>query len=329
MKVEDVVIPSFLAFIISGGLALVGFGARHLWRGFASTRWPTVPGVVLKSGVFRSQWKSGGTTRTSDSYRARITVGYQVNGRHYTTGTIHFGQNLASNDPSDVALWALRYRTGKAVAVSYHPRDPSISAVRPGLHRDVLIWPGVGLGVTLFGISFLVLHLAKSAGLPLWGLGFRLFSVLFVLIGLGILAAGTLRLLFEHASGSWPVARGVMISSSGEFSVPAISNGGGTDSTRYYVDLGYRYEVAGREYFANLCRFGQRLWTQDVGRTKQAEELLARCRTGTEVRVAFCPSDPAVAVLEPGISSGVYWTLAAGALFALIPLPFFILSFRL
>jgi hypothetical protein len=309
--------------IILGGLALIRLGARDCWRAFASIRWPVVSAVVLKSGVAHNVLKSNGTTRGAGNYFTRITVGYQVSGRGYTTDRVYFGQALNSTQPSEVALWVLRYPVGKRISVSHHPQDPSIAVLRPGFHGDVFELPGAGLALILVAATALAIYLASNREFPLPVLMLRLMSLLFLLLGIGLLTGAGVNLWRAYASKSWPVTQGVMISGSTELRAADITDGDDAKSSYYNVHLGYRYEVDDREYFSKICRFGQ----PSESSTQEIQELEQRYPAGSEVRVAYCPRDPELGVLELDVSSNVYWILGAGVCLVVFTLSGFVASF--
>jgi hypothetical protein len=325
MKAQDFIFLPFLTLVVLGGLALIRLGADDIWRAFTSTRWHIAPGLVLKSGVTRNMFKSGTTTRGSGNYYASITVGYRVNGRDYTTNRIYFGPSVNSTRPSDVALWVLRYPVGKKVSISHHPQHPSIATIRPGITGDVLSLPVAGLAVILLGAISIVIYLASRAELSVSGLMIRLISLFFLLPGIGLVAGVGLCVWHAHASRSWPVTRGVMISGSTEFRATDITDSDDAKPSRYSVYFGYRYELNGEEYFSDLCRFGQQLDPD----TQAAHDLAQRYPAGTEVNVTYCPTDPELAVLELGISSVARWGLGAGIIIVVFALSFFIASFWL
>jgi hypothetical protein len=91
------------------------------------------------------------------------------------------------------------------------------------------------------------------------------------------------------------------------------------------VPLAYRYEVNGTQYFSNVRHFGQfiRSSSQDW-----AEAILQRYPSGTGVPVSYCPTDPDLAALEPGINSESYYLPGAGLAFLLFGIAAMIWSFR-
>ncbi len=65
-------------------------------------------------------------------------------------------------------------------------------------------------------------------------------------------------------------------------------------------------EVAGRKQYSNVRVFGQ---------TPDSSDSAGRFAYGKKVQVAYCPTDPDLAVLEPGITNDAYYLPAGGAAF--------------
>jgi len=282
-----------LGFFLVPGLLMMGFGSRNVWRGVASSHWPTAVGVV-----------------TSSSTTEGVAFRYAVNGQGYSTNLIRFGQTQGSSDSSEAQLQRLRYPAGSTVPVHADPSDPTIAVVEPGFHSDALWLPGAGLAFALSAILFGFMALGPEANFATYGIG--VFALIFVLIGLPMLAAGSLNLWRAHASRGWPVAPGVVLSGSGQLDkLEAVP---GDEETTQGRGLIYRYEVGGRKRYSDVVVFGQ---TPDSG------EGGSRFPYGAKVQVAYNPSDPELAVLEPGITNDAYFLPGAGAAFLLFGLAAF------
>lgn len=297
MKALDLIFVPALSIIVVAGLYLFGLGARNLWWAFSSTRWPTVSGVVQEANVVKEV--SHVRYKTSAiAYIARITFGYQVHGRKYQTNKIGFGQAIGTENSSDAELRRLRYPVGAEVPVSYNPRDPSIAVVKPGFDPDVVWIPGAGLGLILIGVTSIAMYLiASRGGWPL-GLGMRVFAIIIIVIGGTLLTAGLLNLWRASASQHWPVTRGVIVYARQD-------EDGATRDTR----LAFEYDVNGQKYFSNTRRFGE-IYGSDY---EAANKIMQRYPGGAEVRVAYSPDNPELAVLDPGFDSDAYYLPGAGA----------------
>ena len=65
-------------------------------------------------------------------------------------------------------------------------------------------------------------------------------------------------------------------------------------------------EVAGRKRYSNVRVFGQ---------TPDSSDSAGRFAYGKKVQVAYCPTDPDLAVLEPGVTNDAYYLPAGGVAF--------------
>lgn len=119
-------------------------------------------------------------------------------------------------------------------------------------------------------------------------------------LGAWLLAWSGAQIAHSRAALAWPVAEGVVISSSldddGGEPVPAVV---------------YTYAVGGETYAADQLGFD--VFDQPGGRGRTAT-LVARYPVGARVVVHHAPDDPAEAVLEPGDVSPFVTPLGLGAL---------------
>jgi hypothetical protein len=305
-----ILVVAFISVVVVFGLVIVGIGSRNVWRSVASTKWPRVRGAVVESSTSLSVSKDRQTGVKSATYRARITFGYQVGDKSYTTDTLHFGQTLGSGDSSDAELQHQRYPLGAPVWVSYHPADPSIATVKPGVYADVFWLLGAGLAFALPCIAGLLFFLTMDTEVRVFGIALGLFAALICLVGGAMLAAGLVRLCRAYASQSWPVASGAIVYEQQDASTSVTTYDDDTTerATSYGTNLVFQYEVGGTMHFGNTRRFGH----LDAAGKDWADEIARRYPKGTQVKVAYCPSDPDLAVLEPGIDSEAYWLPGAG-----------------
>ena len=72
--------------------------------------------------------------------------------------------------------------------------------------------------------------------------------------------------------------------------------------------------MAGRKRHSNVRVFGQ---------TPDSSDSAGRFAYGKKVQVAYCPTDPDLAVLEPGVTNDAYYLPAAEAAFLLFGLAAF------
>ncbi len=323
---QGILIWGGVLFLVVAGMIPLMMGLRSIWRGLASARWPTAAATVLKTGVSETQAGDSRSRETHTMYSAKLTFGYQVNGRDYTTETVQFGKALGSGDPSDAALLLLRYPPGAAVQVRHHPANPALSTVRSGVNVEVVLYLVAGLAFLVFGAVVTLAYLSMAHDVSVGRYAFGLAWLIMILLGLGMLAPGLQNLWRAHASRSWPRTSGVMLFADTETTttVTPDSEGDAIRSTVRGAPLAYEYEVAGRKHFSNVRAFGQ--FAASSGRW--AERILERYPTGASIPVWYCPADPDVAVLEPGILQEAYYLPGAGAAFLLFGLLALFLSWR-
>ena len=135
----------------------------------------------------------------------------------------------------------------------------------------------------------------------------RIFPLIFLCVGAGILFAGIRQVVHASSSDDWPSVPGVVRSASVEYETD--SDGAGT----YRAEVLYGYSVEGVEQLANRVTFGD-FGSSDPGR---AQRIVNRYPTGTEVDVHFDPADPTRAVLEPGVHGSTWLLPGFGAIFFL------------
>jgi len=300
-----------LFMAVPGGIVL-WMGLRSVWQGLASSHWPTVAGVVLRAGMTEDQTKGVGTKNTYKFYSTKLEFRYQVDGRDYTTETVQFGRAIGSGDISNEAVLALRYPAGTKVPVFYHPHDPALATVKPGVHTDVAWYLCGGAVLILFGVFVVLGYLATERDLALTTYITPLIWVFFMLFGVALLAPGLRNLWNARASQSWPTTDGIVIFTEEESTDQVLQDSEGRTGqfTTHGAPLAYQYEVNGTRYFSNVRHFGQFI---ESSSQDWAEAILQRYPSGTGVPVSYCPTDPDLAALEPGINSESYY-LPGGAL---------------
>ncbi len=304
-----------LFMAVPGGI-IFWMGLRSVWHGLASSRWPAVSGIVLHSGITESQAKGAGTKNTLIFYSTKLAFRYQVNGQDYTTETVQFGRAAGSGDSSSEALLVLRYPAGTQVTVLHHPRNPSLATVKSGVHTDVVWYLCGGAILILFGVFCVFGYLSTVRDIALTRYIASFFWVFFMLFGLAMLGPGLRNLWYAHASQGWPTTNGIVLYAEKEATRWVIqdSKGRAGQTTMYGMPLAYQYEIGGRRYFSNVRHFGQFIKSSS---RDWAEAILQRYPSGTGVPVSYCPTDPDLAALEPGINSECYYLPGAGLAFLL------------
>jgi hypothetical protein len=342
-----------VALLVFCGLYVFWKGARNVQMAIASVRWPKAAGVVVYSKMSREVTRATRRTKASVLFSTKTVIRYSVDGKDYTTDVLHFGQTLGSDDKSEAALLHLRYPEGKEVTVSYDPQTPSRGVMKPGLHSEAFWLPGAGVAILLPAVLLLIAGPMMIRGLkqddrafeksveraietrgredvpmppPSSGgdVGMAVAAGVFgaVACALGVLAltAGAQRYWRGSASESWPTAPGVVIfagSGRGEAEEEA---GNDTSDTAYYARIVYEYEVGGAKHVNNMRRFAQ----VEGGSAAEAEQVAARYRKGAQVKVSYFPTDPDIAVLEPGNTGASLWMPGIGAVLLLFGLACFV-----
>jgi Protein of unknown function (DUF3592) len=293
-------------FLVGVGGIPLWMGLRFVWRGLASTRWPTVSGVVLKATTSESEasQKSGAyTLGTYTFYSPKLSFGYQVKGRDYTTENLQFGHAEGSGDASEAVVLMLRYPVGAKVPIRYHPSAPALAVARSGVNSDVVWYLIAGVAFILFGVVVLLAYLSMEWELFAFQRVMGLMWLIFIFFGVGMLTPGLLRLWRAKASENWPTVNGAIVFSEQE----------GTNSR---VPLAYEYEVNGEKHFSNVRHFGQFA----ESKPNWTDGILKRYPTGTQVPVTYSPTDPNVAALESGINPEAWYLPGGGAAFLLFGL---------
>jgi hypothetical protein len=342
--------------VVLFGLFLFWKGARNIQMAVASEKWPTAPGTVISVDTTRDATRETRKSPSIVTFNTRTVIQYAVNGREYTTDVLFFGQTLGSGDKSDAALQRLRYPVGQAVMVSYDPERPATAVMRPGLHAAAFWLPGAGLAFLLpaalclfLGPSMLRNMTANDDALQKYveqamaqgqrgeipmdrpftpprqggdavmmiaAAGFGL-----LLCGGGILAltSGLQRIWHGMASQSWPTVPGSVVftnESGGLGNAEADADTSNVSSLARFV---YQYEVAGTRHYNNVRQF-----SEVEGGREELQRIGERYKKGAKVKVSYFPTDPDVAVLEPGNTSAAMILPAIGAVLVLFSLVIFI-----
>ena len=330
-----VIAYAILGLIIAGGGYLAFKGLLNIQRSIASEKWPKTTGQIVSSETSRDVTAGNRRHGATITFNTRTVVSYQVDGRQYSTDVEHFGQTLGSGDPSEAAVKRLRYPQGKAVNVFYNPASPGVGVIRPGLHADAFWLVGAGLAFALPCILCLFLIPSMFARVDPEGSDFEqqveqaidagrrgapvssikvdlpgpmpgskpmaiaagFFGCVFCGLGLLALTAGISRYWNGNASLSWPTTSGAIVTASKVDSDDESGLDSGTDSA-WYARFVYQYTVNGIDHFNNKRRFAG----VEGGSDSDASRLRETYKRGAAVKVSYSPSDPDVAVLEPGNS---------------------------
>jgi len=133
---------------------------------------------------------------------------------------------------------------------------------------------------------------------------------IFLLIGLGLSVWGWTILQDARASASWPSVEGRVISSEVTRSTDA------DGAVSYSPEVTYSYTVENASYTNGRIKFGENAY----GNRNKAEEIAANYPVGRTVTVYYEPEQPALSVLEPGVTAGSFIVLCIGVFFVIISL---------
>jgi hypothetical protein len=90
-----------------------------------SARWPTVPGTIEGGEVSTRRGRSRYGDEAIETATANLAYSYRLNGTYYS------GYHIAVFDDEQEAWSYVDGLKGETVQVSYHPRRPDISVLRP------------------------------------------------------------------------------------------------------------------------------------------------------------------------------------------------------
>jgi hypothetical protein len=304
-----------LALCLALGIFLLCLGLVNIRRAVASNNWPTIPAVVVSSERKASESSDG-----SSSVEAVVLARYQVNGREYTTDRQRFGVIFGSGDTSVAELQRLRYPPGGQIRVSYDPARPELATIEPGFELAALSLPGAGMALILVALMFSSLYrnMTRSGGGDGMSVGVSVFAAIFMLIGVAMLLPGGINLYRAYVSSSWPTTKAEIVFDDVDASTTTTRDRNRTrTSTTYGARVVFKYQVEGKVRYANTRRFGELAGSSDA---EWAYEIADRYPSGAKFDVYYDPSDPNLAVLEPGIDSEVYWISGAGLAFFLFGL---------
>ena len=145
-------------------------------------------------------------------------------------------------------------------------------------------------------------NISTSLGFLLLGLG----SVIFILIGIVLLCLGGRNLTRGYVSSHWPKTDGIIQSSTISQSYSKAPSNTQQQRTLYGARISYDFQVAGSTYSSSRVSFND--YSHDMN---HAQSIHNRYPQGKKVTVYYAPDNPQLAVLETGISDGM-WILPIG-----------------
>lgn len=136
----------------------------------------------------------------------------------------------------------------------------------------------------------------------------KLFTLLFILAGVGLLVLGVFRYQEGKASNGWTEVPAKV--QSAEMGKTRKKNGG----YRYHAHITYMYEVQGVPYTSRQVG----LAGQASGSQSMAQKLLKQYAPGTTVKAYHDPARPENAVLIRGIGSSIWVLFVVGIVFVVM-----------
>lgn len=133
-----------------------------------------------------------------------------------------------------------------------------------------------------------------------------LFVAVFFLVGIALVYGGVTATLQGLSSGSWPAVNGTIIRTNVTVS-HSYSSSSHTETTSYYPDVTYSYQVGGRNFSS-----GRITVVSTGGSYSYAYGFVTQHPVGSSVTVYYNPSDPSQALLEKGVDLGSVVLLVAG-----------------
>lgn len=127
--------------------------------------------------------------------------------------------------------------------------------------------------------------------------------VIMVIIGIALTAFGSLKIKSAQETKKWPVTTGIV-------TVSEIAG-----AIKYYPSVSFSYNIDKVDYTST--RISQINFTSK--KKSVVEKTLKKYPVGSEVKVYYNGSNPAEALLEPGINTGNIMLLGFGILLLAVP----------
>lgn len=144
-------------FMIIFGLIFFAVGAAMLViaiiqgnKAKAAEAWPTIPGVVLSSGLQEHRHYDSEDQSTSINYEPQVIYQYSIMGQNYQSNHIAFGS--MQYDYNTAFKKIQPYPQGAPVTVHYNPTDPSNAVLETKSAGGVLLYILGGIFI-LIGIG--------------------------------------------------------------------------------------------------------------------------------------------------------------------------------
>ncbi|MFN8596587.1 MAG: DUF3592 domain-containing protein [Anaerolineae bacterium] len=101
-----------------------------------SESWPTAKGQITRSEVQKRSAGKNGVT-----YHPVIAYSYRIDGTWYEAKRVEFGKPLVLFNAKEYATnLVAKYPKGLKTAVYYHPDQPTLATLQPGISRRNLVF---------------------------------------------------------------------------------------------------------------------------------------------------------------------------------------------
>ena len=131
------------------GLVLLLVGINQGKKAKAAEAWPTVPGVILSSGLKENRQYDSDDGRTTVTYEPQVQYQYSLMGQTYQGDRLAFGKVSYNYGLASKKL--APYAQGANVVVHYDPADPSKAVLETKAAGGVIL--------IVIGAIFMVLGL--------------------------------------------------------------------------------------------------------------------------------------------------------------------------
>lgn len=138
---------------IAVGLFLLAQGVLALVSLVIAKRWPTVEGEIVASQVGEISLRGAGEIiHTCSGYVPQVKYRFPWGDQTLHGSRIVFGEKVIGAPYSSAKARVDAYRPGAKVKVFYHPKKPSLAALKHGRPAPSLVSTAFGLVLIGFGI---------------------------------------------------------------------------------------------------------------------------------------------------------------------------------
>jgi hypothetical protein len=145
-----------MAFAVGGvieivlGLFFLARGLPGLFRAVGALGWRRAEGQILGAGTLGYTGRAGGGHGRTRMVRGAVSYRYRYEGREYLGDRLSFGTAIGLNPALASLAGASRYEAGQAVTVFVDPKDPSRAVLRRSAPSSV-VFALLGAGLLALG----------------------------------------------------------------------------------------------------------------------------------------------------------------------------------